>query len=278
MKNYKKILTTAALTIAFCAFVVKAQVSTPSLVDLNDRSIVDIPKITHGSFQIGEKLTYKLHYGILDAGEATVEVLPTNYAPGGRSTFHVVGKGRSVGAFNWFFKVRDRYESYIDSEGMVPWKFVRRISEGGYKKEQDYLYHQSKLAVDNGEGKIFEIPNKTQDMISSFYYARTIDFSEATVGDVFTIKTFMDDELFDLNIKYLGKETIDIRNGEFRCMKFAPVVQEGRIFKDSDDLQVWITDDGNKIPILVKADLLVGSIKMEVVKYEGLANAISKVD
>jgi len=278
MNNYKHITTTAALTLVFCAMAVKAQVTTPDQVNLDSRPVVEIPTVNQSAFKVGEKLTYRLHYGFIDAGEATVEVKSTDYSPQGRELVHVVGKGRSLGAFNWFFKVRDRYESYIDSEGMVPWKFVRRIEEGGYKKSQDYFYHQDKLAVDNGQGKTFEIPAYTQDMISSFYYARSIDMSDAQPGDIFTVRTFMDDELFDLNIKYLGKENVKLRKGEFRCMKFAPVVQEGRVFKDADDLQVWITDDANKIPILVKAEILVGSIKMEVVEYEGLANAISKVD
>lgn len=278
MNKMKHIFTTAAITIAFCAMAVNAQVITPSLVNVDSRPVVAIPEVAHSAFKVGEKLTYRLHYGFVDAGEAIVEVKSTDYSPQGRETVHVVGTGRSLGAFNWFFKVRDRYESYIDSEGMVPWKFVRRIEEGGYKKSQDYYYHQDRLAVDNGDGQTFEIPHGTQDMISSFYYARTLDFDNAQVGDIFTVKTFMDDELFDLNIKFLGRETIDLRAGEFRCLRFAPVVQEGRVFKDSDDLQVWITDDANKIPILVKAEVLVGSIKMQVVEYEGLANPIAKVD
>lgn len=278
MDNYKKILTTAALTVSFCAMAVNAQVKAPTVTDLDSRPDVEVPEIDQSAFGLGEKLTYRLHYGFVDAGEATVEILSTNYKPEGRETWHIVGKGRSLGAFSWFFKVKDRYESYIDAKGIVPWKFVRRIEEGGYKKSQDYVYHQDKLTVDNGEGKMYEIPANTQDMISAFYYARTLDFSNAAEGDIFTVKTFMDDEMFDLNIKYLGKETINLRKGKFKCLKFVPVVQEGRIFKSSEDLQVWITDDANKIPILAKADLLVGSIKMEVVKYEGLQHPIAKLD
>ena len=267
-----------ALTGMLCIFTANAQVVKPKEVDLSTQPYKELPSVENNSFKIGEKLTYRLHYGFVDAGEATVEVRETDYSRLGRPMYHVVGKGRTLGAFNWFFKVKDRYESYMDQESLMPWKFVRRIEEGKYKKSQDYKFHHHRAAVDNGKGQVFEIPVGAQDMISAFYYARTLDFSNAKPGDQFTIQTFMDDEVYDLHIKYLGKETIKLRKGKFRCMKFVPVVQEGRIFKDSEDLQVWITDDENKIPILAKAEVLVGSIKMQMVDYEGLAHSIAKVD
>jgi len=278
MKNYRNIAMTLALTGAFCIISATGQVNKPKQVTLSSQPTFALAPRIQNAFKVGEKLTYRLHYGFLDAGEAIVEIQKTDYQRLGRNMFHVVGRGYSLGAFNWFFKVRDRYESYLDQESLLPWKFVRRIEEGGFKKSQDYTFHHNRAAVDNGKGEVYEIPLGVQDMISSFYYARSMDFSKAKPGDQFTIKTFMDDEIYDLNIKYVGKETISLRKGKFRCMKFVPVVQEGRIFKDSEDLQVWITDDDNKIPILAKANILVGSIKMEVVDYQGLANPIAKLD
>ncbi len=278
MKNRKHILALILLAGSFCILSVGAQITQPKQVLLEEQPFVELPEVDQSAFKIGEKLTYRLHYGFIDAGEATVEVKETDYSRLGREFFHVVGKGRSLGAFNWFFKVDDRYESYMDQESLMPWRFVRRIEEGKYKKSQDYVFYQHRKAVDNGKGLVYEIPIGAQDMISSFYYARTLDFSNIKEGDTFTVQTFMDDELYDLNVKYLGKETISLRKGKFRCMKFVPVVQEGRIFKDSEDLQVWITDDENKIPILAKAEVLVGSIKMEMVAYEGLAHEISKTN
>jgi hypothetical protein len=115
-----------------------------------------------------------------------------------------------------------------------------------------------------------------QDMLSAFYYARTIDFSRAKPGDIYTIETFLDDELWPLRMKYIGKETIKLRNGKYRCLKFQPVVQEGRIFASNNDLNVWVTDDGNRIPVLVQAKVLVGSIKMQLTGYEGLAHPIAR--
>ena len=200
----------------------------------------------------------------------------TDKKVGGREMWHVVGEGRSLGAFDWFFKVRDRYESYIDKDGVFPWLFIRRVNEGGFEINQDYTFYQHKKKVKTGQ-KEFDVPAFVQDMISAFYYARTIDFSKAKVGDIFTINTFLDDEMFPLQVKLAGRETIKTRTGKYRCLKFRPVVQEGRVFKSEEDLNIWITDDENKIPVLAKAKVLVGSIKMELTKSEGLKNEMAKV-
>lgn len=233
--------------------------------------------LEHGSFKAGEKLTYILHYGFMNAGEATLELKETEREVHGRKILHAVGKGRTLGAFNWFFKVEDRYETYMDQQGVFPYLFIRRVDEGGYKISQDYTFNQPRQQVTTEEKETFDVPPHVQDMLSSFYFARTMDFSQTKVGDTFTFDCFLDEEIFPLRMKYLGKETIKVRKGKFRCMKFVPVVQEGRIFKSNEDLEVWITDDGNKIPILAKANIAVGSIKMELTKYEGLSHPIAKV-
>lgn len=234
-------------------------------------------KVENKAFQAGEKITYCLHYGIINAGEAKLEVKKHDKKINGRDVLHVVGTGKSISAFDLFYKVRDTYESYIDEEAIVPFSFVRRVNEGGYKINQDYTFDHPKKKVDNGDGKKFDIPTNVQDMISAFYYARTLDFSKAKKGDIYTINLFYDDTNFPLKIKYMGKETVSLRMGKYNCMKFIPVVEKGRVFKTEEDLTVWITDDNNKIPILAKAKILVGSIKMEVVEYSGLASPISKV-
>jgi hypothetical protein len=234
-------------------------------------------KVTNDAFKVGEELRYRLHYGFIDAGEAVLTVKSCDKKVNGRELLHVEGVGRTLGGFDWFFKVRDRYESYLDAEGMFPWLFVRRVNEGGYEIKQDYTFMQHKSKVDNGEGKTFDVPMNVQDMISAFYYARTINFDNAKKGDVFTVNCFLDDQMYPLKIKFLGKETISIREGKYRCLKFVPVVQTGRIFKTEDDLNVWITDDKNKIPILAKAKIAVGSIKMEVVEFKNLASPLAKV-
>lgn len=228
------------------------------------------------AFKPGEKLSYVVHYGWVNAGEAVVELQQSDRMVQGRKVWRAVGKGRSLGAFNAFYKVDDHYETNFDAQGVFPYAFVRRVSEGGYQFSQDYLYNPILNEVTTQENKTHKVPSGVQDMLSAFYFARTMDLNNAKEGQIFEIPTFMDNEVWPLRMQYIGKETIKIRSGKYRCMKFQPVVQEGRIFKGNDDLNVWITDDANRIPVLAQAKVLVGSIKMELSEYEGLANPIAK--
>ncbi len=260
---------------AGCAF---AQVQEPIRVALDTMETHDLRVIENSSFRVGEKLKYVVHYGWMDAGEATLEVKKSPYTFNGREAYHVIGKGTSLGAFDWFFKVRDRYESHIDMEGLFPYRFVRNCDEGGYKIFQDYKFQPEKSTMTTHEGDTLLTTDFIQDMMSAYYYTRNMDFSNAKKGDIFTIETIVDGKIYPMKIKFLKRETVKLRVGKFRCMKFAPVVQEGRIFKTEEDLSVWITDDKNKIPIMAESSLMVGSVKMEMTEWSGLANPISKVD
>lgn len=233
--------------------------------------------ITNNAFKKGEVITYRVHYGFIEAGTARLEVLNEEKKYGDRDAFHIVGTGKSRGAFDWFFKVRDRYETFIDAEAIVPWVFIRRVDEGGYKINQNYVFNpfQNKVIAD---GKHFETPANVQDMLSSFYYSRCIDYSKAKSGDIFTIPSFVDNEIFEMKIKFIGKETIETDLGTFKCLKFRPVVQKGRVFKKEEDLNVWITDDDNHIPVRAQAEILVGSIKMDLESYANLASPISIIN
>ncbi len=235
-------------------------------------------KINHNAFKAGEQLEYKLHYGVINAGVAKLEVKNLGKKIAGRDVYHIVGSGRSKGAFDWFFKVRDTYETFLDVDGVFPWMFKRDVNEGGYKINQKYTFAQAKNKVNNGEGKQFEAPHGVQDMLSAFYYARSIDYSKAKKGEIFTIWSFVDDELWPLKIRYLGKDEIKVSGDKYRAMKFCPVVQEGRLFKNEEDVAVWISDDGNKIPLLAQGKVLIGSVKMELTKAKGLANPSAKID
>ena len=257
-------------------FLGSAQI-TPPMASLDTLPTIDLANVKHDAFREGEYLKFVLHYGIIDAGEAELTVSKTNKKYMGRDAYHIVGTGRTLGAFNWFFKVRVRYETFLDVKGVFPWQFIRDIKEGGYEKRQEYAFYQHKSAVKTDKGNTYKIPPFSQDMLSSFYYLRALDLQNAKVGQVFTVPTFVDDEEFDLKVKFIGKEDVKIRGGTFRCLKFVPVVQEGRIFKEEEDMIVWITDDKNKVLVLAQAKVLVGSIKMQLVKYDNLAHPIAKI-
>lgn len=244
---------------------------------LTSTDTVKYPVTTNKAFGVGEKLRYRVTYGFMDAGEAILEVKSTTKKGNGREMLHMKGTGRTLGGFNAFFKVNDVYESYVDKQGVFPWLFVRRVDEGGYKLSQDYTFKHDKLKVNNGEGKEFSVPMAIQDMVSSFYYARTLDFKNMKVGDIVEFKCFMDDEIWPLKIKFVGDEVIHIRKGKFNCKKFVPVVQKGRYFECENDVNFWVTDDENRIPILVRAKIPVGTVKLHLVEWEGIKHEINKV-
>ncbi len=235
-------------------------------------------KVNNNAFQPGEVLKYRLHYGLIDAGIATLQVKETKKKVAGREMLHVVGTGRSKGTFDFFFKVRDRYETYMDAEGMFPWLFIRRVDEGGYKINQDYKFIQHKKVVHTNKGQKFKTPENIQDMLSALYYARTLDLTNIRKGDIVSVPCFVDDEVYPMKIKYAGTATVKLKRKRYKCMKFHPVVQKGRIFKSQEDLSVYISNDENKIPILAKAKVLVGSIKMELTGYEGLKSPLAMAD
>ncbi|GAB4209267.1 MAG: DUF3108 domain-containing protein [Bacteroidia bacterium] len=245
----------------------------------NGKSVrTSLPSKTNFAFKEGEVLSYRVHYGFIDAGVAIIEVKPEIEEIGGRKVYHVVGNGYSKGTFDFFFKVRDRYESYIDKDALLPWLFIRRVDEGGFKFSQNYFFNHYKKEVKTEDNQVYSIPDEVHDMISAFYAARNIDFSNAKKGDVFTVMSFVDKELWPLKMKYLGKDEIKTDIGKFKCLKFCPIVQRGRIFKKEEDLLVWITDDKNHIPLRAQAKILVGSIKMDITDIKNNANPLSKIE
>lgn len=235
----------------------------------------ELRKLNNKAFKAGEFLKYRVYYGLIDAGIAELEVKEIEKEIFGRKVYHIIGNGYSKGTFDFFFRVRDKYETYLDAEGLFPWVFVRRVDEGGYLINQDYKFYQHKNIVETEKGNRHEVQDYMQDALSAFYFARSTDFSNAKSGDVFTYNTFIDEEVFPLSIKFIGRETIKVDGVKYKCIKFRPVVQKGRIFKREEDLNVWVTDDENKIPIFASAKILVGSIKMELIEYKNLANPLA---
>jgi len=268
-----RIQKTLLILVIFCS---SAFMAKTSLVFQLDNEKVDQKKAKVSPFKPGEKLQYVLHYGLLNAGIAELEVKKSTRKFNNRNALNMVGKGWTTGATDWFFTVDDHYETFMDTERMESLLFIRRVNEGGFLINQDYYFEQDSNKVLTQNNIEYHVPEGVQDMLSTFYYARTIDYSNAKMNDVFIIPAFVDDKVEYLRIKYKGKERIKVRNGQYDCLKFNPIVLEGRVFKDDDDLTVWISDDDNKIPILIKSKILVGSIKAELSEYHGLANPLAK--
>lgn len=279
VKHIAIITSTVTLSVALCSagYFSSKKEQLEQVIANYESPTKELPSQNNAAFKEGEILSYRLHYGIMDAGVAVLEVKPEVMDVSGRKVFHVVGNGYSKGTFDWFFKVRDRYESFIDKDALLPWMFVRRVDEGGYKINEDYTFNHYTNKVDVGKGEKVDIPIGTQDMVSAFYAARNLDLSNAKEGDVFTISTIVDKEMWPMKIRYVGKDVIETDLGKFKCLKFRPIVQKGRIFKHEEDLNVWITDDKNHIPLRAQAKILIGSIKLDIMGAKNLANPTSLV-
>lgn len=224
------------------------------------------------AFAIGETLSYRIHYGIIDAGEATIAVNKMIYLDGKRA-YHMVGKGKSVGMAEWFFPTRDVYETYIDAKQFVPLKFIRDVNEGGYIIKRNIQFDRATNSATDAELKkdtVFSVPQNVQDIFSAFYYARNLNVSAIKKGDIIEIPVFLDHELFPFKLKYVGTERIKTKFGKIDCLKFVPVVQKGRVFQDEDDMHLWISADDNHIPMRIKSELLVGSVKIDLDGYKGI--------
>lgn len=243
-------------------------------VELAGQNPIELREVKNEAFKPGEVLLYRVHYGFIDAGEARLEVLTDNKTIGGRPCYHVVGTGKSVGTFDWFFKVRDRYESIIDQSAMLPWVFIRRVDEGGYKINQNVTFNHPKKVVTSDKTTL-PMRDNLQDIMSAFYYARTVDFGAMNTGDTLAIYAWLDDEIIPLHTRIVGREKIKTKFGTINTVVLRPLLQQGRIFKDNEDMTLWISDDKNHIPIRAEAKILVGSVKMDLKNYSGLANPIN---
>jgi hypothetical protein len=225
----------------------------------------------------GEWFKFRVHYGFVTAGYATLGV--ESKTLNGKKVHHVRGYGETVGVSRWFFKVEDDYQSYIDSEKNIPYKFIRKIDEGGYTKdiEVDFDHNLKKATVKDkkhNETSVFSFPEETQDMVSAFYYLRNnLDTKTIKEGDVIEMNMFFDKENFKFQLKFIGREVLSTNFGRVNTLIFRPYVQSGRVFKEKESLTVWVSDDDNKIPLLIKANLAVGSLKATLSEFKGLKHS-----
>lgn len=231
------------------------------------------------AFKDGEWFQFKMSYsGWLKAGNATLEVKTTKL--NNKDVYHVVGKGWTTGAIKWFFKVKDRYESYFDINTGLPYKFIRDIDEGGHTKNIEIEFDQkSKVAhVHNKKHKTkasYATEQDVQDMVSAFYYLRNnYDTNSIKPGDEVKLNMFFDEENYEFKLRFLGRETIKTEFGKINTLIFRPYVMAGRVFKEQESLTLWVSADDNKIPLRIKADLAVGSLRADLEAFKGLKHAM----
>ena len=219
------------------------------------------PGMEKNNFIPGEKMVFQVYYGPLNAGRLdTIR---------GKTAYYAEAVARTTGLADKLYKIRDMYGGYFDPESLLPIKSIRDIREGNYRKFNIVEYYHDSLKAVSSESGEHEIPGNIRDMVSVFYYVRTINFDTMKYDDIIDINTFFDDELFPFNMRFRGRETIRTRGGTFNCIKLVPFVEPGRIFKKEDDMILWFSDDGNCAPVRGRFDLIVGSVKCDLIEWEG---------
>ena len=233
-------------------------------------------KLENHAFNVGEKLTFDVKYGFVTAGVATMAV-PRIKRISGRSAYNITFDVNSVPSFDWIYKVRDHYESYMDTEGLFPWRFEQHIREGGYSRDFSAFFDQRRGLAKTSEGE-YKIPKYVNDIVSAFYFARTFDYSKLKIGDLIHLQNFYKDSVYNLDVKFLGTDQTTVPAGTFNCIMVEPIIVKGGLFKSEGSIFIWLTDDELKIPVKVKTKVVIGSIDAVLTKYEGLAGPLkSKV-
>jgi hypothetical protein len=233
----------------------------------DSRSAAPYRTIDNNAFGVGEELVFDVNYGFITAGQAVMRI-PQHSWQNGRKCYFVQFMVRSKPFFDTFYKVRDRYESHIDTEGLFPWKFVQSIREGGYKRDFSARFNHEKEKAYTTEGS-YPIPPFVQDVVSAFYFMRTYDYGRMKKGQRVELQNFYKDSTYTLTVIYHGKEEVEVEAGTFRTIVLEPVMQEGGLFKATGRILVWLTDDERRMPVQVDAEIPIGSITSELVSYSG---------
>lgn len=231
----------------------------------------DFCGITNTTFGSGERITFKVFYNVIgifiDAGSAQFSI--NKEVLNNKGVYHVIGDGFSNPSYDWVFKVRDRYETYIDTVSLKPYKFIRNVDEGGYKKYENVTFnHEAGTAVSTRG--VFKVPPCVQDVLSTIYYARNIDYAKYKPGDKIPFALFLDDEVTNLFIRYVGKQTIKTKYGKFKAILIKPLLVKGTIFEGGEKMNVWVSDDANHIPLRIESPISVGSVKVDMMGYQNL--------
>ncbi|MEJ2883695.1 DUF3108 domain-containing protein [Pedobacter sp. GR22-6] len=230
----------------------------------------ELPFVKDPVFQPGEVLTYKLKYGFITAAEGTLKVLNSDLKFDGQPTYRLSVDGETSGTFDVFYKIRDHYDSYIDQKDLKPYFYQENIREGSYRRQDKARFNQDKKEVVATKGTFKTPTTQTFDLVSSYYFARSLDISKMKSGDFVKLNYFLGDEISQLEIQFVGRETIKTKLGKIRCLKFSPSIKPGRIFRKDSRLYLWVTDDGNRVPVKAQVEILVGSVVMEIKSADGL--------
>jgi len=238
----------------------------------------DFRVIPNNSFNKGEKYVYTAHYGFLNIAQGVVEMGKSIHWINNRPCYQVDVTARTIGMFTSMFKVNDLWSSYIDTISIIPHKFIRNIQENNYRlKEQTVFDHVQQKAIvkyEKGDGRIgtdtFAIKQWAQDLVSGYYYIRTLDFQNLQKGDIISVPAFFEEKSYDFKIKFVGKEVLKTNFGKMNTYVMSPIMPQNSLFDGENAIRFWISDDENRVPLKVKAKMFVGSFELDLTAKEGM--------
>jgi len=244
----------------------------------NAQAQTDFCNIKNTSFKNGERILFKVYYNMspiwIHAGDAQFTV--NSELLENKKVFHITGIGKTAKSYDWFFKVNDKYESILDEETLLPHRFIRNVNEGGFKI-YNYVNFNHRIGKAVSTNGTFDVPRCVQDVLSTIYFARNIDYNKYKPGAKIPFSMFLDDKVYDLYIRYVGKQEIETKYGKFRVIKIMPLLIDGTIFKGGEKMTVWVSDDANHIPVRIESPILVGCIKVDMMGYENLSNPFTSL-
>lgn len=246
------------------------------LITIADAEAQELPLKKEPIFQAGEILSYKLKYGFITAAEATIKVMNSDLKFEDNETYKLVVDAKTSGTFDIFYKIRDHYDSYIDKTKLTPYFYQEDIKEASYTRKDKARFTQEAKKVVSNKGTFTAPTNQTFDLVSAYYFARSLDISKLKAGEKFKLNYFLGDGIHQLEIKYVGKEVVKSKLGNIRCLKFSPSIDPGRIFRKDSALYLWITDDGNRVPVKAQVEIIVGAVTMEIKSADGLKYPLAK--
>ena len=230
--------------------------------------------VTNKAFLPGERLVFDVGYSFITAGEAVFSI-PEVDTVEGRPAYQVRFTVNSTPTFSWIYHVEDRYETMLDAQGIFPWKFTQHVREGKYSLDFSASFDQVRNTATTTNGKTYAVPPYVHDVVSAFYYTRTMEFTGMRPGQKTYLKNFFKDSTYALAIKFLGRQRISVDAGTFDCVLVEPMIQEGGLFKSDGRVLLWLSDDDKKIPIKVSTKVLIGSIDAELREYSGVNGPVT---
>lgn len=230
--------------------------------------------VTNDAFGLGERLEYSVGYKFITAGYAVFQVGKEPVMVKERPCYDIRFDVASLTSLEFLYKVRDRYRTKVDIDGLFPWRFEQTIREGGYSKDFTASFDQVENRAITTEGT-FKIPPFVHDVVSALYHVRTYNLRDMKKGDVIQMQNFFDRETHDLQIKVLGRQKIEVEAGTFNTIVIEPIIKQGGLFKSEGRILIWLSDDDRKIPVKVSSKILIGTVDAELTAYKGLRGPLT---